>query len=46
VPEKGKKVSRAEYNKTRDEKMKEMRESGMMQGRPGGGPGTQIIIRN
>lgn len=47
APEKGKKVSRAEYNKIREEKMKEMRESGMMQGRPGGGaPGTQIIIRN
>lgn len=45
VPEKGKKVTRAEYNKIREEKMKEMRESGMMQGRPGG-PGTQIIIRN
>lgn len=45
VPEKGKKVTRAEYTKIRDEKMKEMRESGMMQGRPGG-PGTQIIIRN
>lgn len=43
APEKGKKVSRAEYNKIRDEKMKEMRESGMMQG---GGPGRQIIIRN
>lgn len=47
VPEKGKKVSRAEFNKIRDEKMKEMRESGMFQGRPGGGPGgTQVIIRN
>ena len=45
VPEKGKKVTRAEYNKIREEKMKEMRESGMMQGRAGG-PGTQIIIRN
>lgn len=42
VPEKGKKVTRAEYNKIREEKMKEMRESGMMQG----GPGRQIIIRN
>ena len=46
VPEKGKKVTRAEYNKIREEKMKEMRESGMMQGRPGGPGGTQIIIRN
>lgn len=48
VPEKGKKVSRAEFNKIREEKMKEMRESGMFQGRPGGGgPGGQtIIIRN
>jgi GLPGLI family protein len=44
VPEKGKKVTRAEYNKIREEKMKEMRESGMMQGRTGGP--TQIIIRN
>lgn len=43
IPEKGKKVTRAEYNKIRDEKMKEMRESGMMQGGPGG---RQIIIRN
>lgn len=43
VPEKGKKVTRTEYNKIREEKMKEMRESGMMQG---GGPGRQIIIRN
>jgi GLPGLI family protein len=47
VPEKGKKVTRAEYTKIREEKMKEMRESGMFQGRPGGGPGGgQIIIRN
>jgi GLPGLI family protein len=49
VPEKGKKVSRAEYQKIQAEKMKEMRESGMFQGRQGGGPGgpgTQIIIRN
>ncbi len=47
VPEKGKKVTRAEYQKIQAEKMKEMRESGMMQGRQGGpgGPGM-IIIRN
>ncbi len=42
APEKGKKVTRTEYNKIREEKMKEMRESGMMQG----GQGRQIIIRN
>ena len=43
VPDKGKTCTRAEYQKIVDEKMKEMRESGMMQGGPGG---RQIIIRN
>lgn len=44
MPEKGKKVTRAEYNKIREEKMKEMRESGG--GNWQGGGGRQIIIRN
>ncbi|WP_373551761.1 GLPGLI family protein [Haliscomenobacter sp.] len=44
APEKGKKVTRAEYQKIQVEKMKEMREAGG--GNWQGGGGRQIIIRN